>query len=341
MSLQGFSFGVLGDRRRRTLSGRWLALALLAAVATVVPSGCRKKNDAVEAVDTAGKKAPVVGRKSRDPAKAVDAPRAATPSVAPGLRPQPPAMGASPPPSAVAAPSSVTPSSVAPSSVAPSSAPAAAALAAVPAGMPPSAIVPAEAPLRPGRGAAAAETDAALRPSRGAPSAEAAPEAPRLGGETPEAAPPARPLAAPPPGSGEPALDVTGYLSVGDLERVLGAKANLRRADLLGTQASPGYNFLYFNKGKGDDFGVSVQVWRDSNPAESRTRFATMKNTYSNVAPTNKVADQGFRSFFGGVVTLVFADPRRPMVAAVSCSTKTCTADQMLELSRRVAERLH
>ena len=39
MSLQGFSFGVLGDRRRRTLSGRWLALALLAGCNTMSGMG--------------------------------------------------------------------------------------------------------------------------------------------------------------------------------------------------------------------------------------------------------------------------------------------------------------
>jgi hypothetical protein len=140
--------------------------------------------------------------------------------------------------------------------------------------------------------------------------------------------------------SGEPALDITGYLSVADLERVLGPKVKLRRGDLPGTPPSPTHNSAYYAPQKGDGFGVALQVWRDPNLAESRTRFNTMRNTYSNVAPTNKIAEQGFRAFFGGVVTLVFADPRRPLVAAVSCSTKVCTADHLIELSKRVAERL-
>lgn len=140
--------------------------------------------------------------------------------------------------------------------------------------------------------------------------------------------------------TGEPALDITGYLSSVDITRVLGDKAKLRRSELPGSKPSPTYNVLYFQPEKGDQFGLAVQVWRDSNLAESRTRFNTMRNTYSNVAPTNKVTDQGFRAFFGGVVSLVFADQRRPLVVAVNCSTKTCTADQLIELSNRVNERL-
>jgi hypothetical protein len=36
----------------------------------------------------------------------------------------------------------------------------------------------------------------------------------------------------------------------------------------------------------------------------------------------------------------VFADPRRPIVAAVTCSQKLCDADSLIALSQRVAERL-
>jgi len=154
--------------------------------------------------------------------------------------------------------------------------------------------------------------------------------------------PPAEVPAPPPPRgeSGEAALDISGYISQADLERVLGAKVKLHRSDLAGVAAAAGYNTLYYQPEKGAEFGVGVQVWRDPGLAESRTRFNTMRNTYSNVAPTNKVTEQGFRSFFGSVVTLVFADPRRPLVAAVTCSTKFCNADALIELSRRVAERL-
>ncbi len=140
--------------------------------------------------------------------------------------------------------------------------------------------------------------------------------------------------------AGEPPLDITGYLSAVDVARVLGDKAKLRRGDLPGALPSPVYNATYFQPDKGDHFGLAVQVWRDSNLAESRTRFNTMRNTYSDVAPTNKVTDQGFRAFFGGVVSLVFADPRRPLVVAVNCSTKVCTADQLIEIANRVNERL-
>lgn len=141
--------------------------------------------------------------------------------------------------------------------------------------------------------------------------------------------------------SGEPVLDVNGYIGVSDLEFVLGGKAKFRRSDLVGTPAGPGYNALYYVPQKGDQFGVSVQIWQDNSVTDARARFNTMRNTWSNVAPTNRITEQGFRAHFEGVVTLVFADPRRPIVAAVSCSAKICTGDQLAALAGRVAERLH
>jgi hypothetical protein len=154
----------------------------------------------------------------------------------------------------------------------------------------------------------------------------------------------APPVEAPVPArdtSGEPVLDVNGYIGVSDLEFVLGGKAKFRRSDLVGTPAGPGYNALYYVPQKGDQFGVSVQIWQDNSVTDARARFNTMRNTWSNVAPTNRITEQGFRAHFEGVVTLVFADPRRPIVAAVSCSAKICTGDQLAALAGRVAERLH
>jgi hypothetical protein len=136
-------------------------------------------------------------------------------------------------------------------------------------------------------------------------------------------------------------LDVNGYIGVSDLEFVLGGKAKFRRSDLVGTPAGTGYNALYYVPQKGDQFGVAVQIWQDNSVTDARARFNTMRNTWSNVAPTNRITEQGFRAHFEGVVTLVFADPRRPIVAAVSCSAKICTGDQLAALAGRVAERLH
>ncbi|MCO4760616.1 MAG: hypothetical protein KC502_03885 [Myxococcales bacterium] len=137
-----------------------------------------------------------------------------------------------------------------------------------------------------------------------------------------------------------PTLDITGYLSSGDLERVFKKKWKFELEDLAGIKPDKGYNALYFTQGKRRKFGVSVQVWRDLNLIDSRTRFNTMKNTYTDVVATKKVAEQGFRAYYGGIVTLVFVDPRRPLLAAVSCSTRICNADALIELSRRVKERL-
>lgn len=328
-------------RPQAWLASRRRLMALAVALAAVaMPAGCKKKGDPVEAVTTGS--APVVKRKARDAGAAA---ATALPSEATRMRApagDAPAIPGAPVGDAAAivpapAPEAVTPEALANPVVAPSADPPAGALARGPAGEAP----PELALAAPSRGGA----DSPL----GSAAPEAAPPTGALRPAEDRLAPEPAPVAAlePPPSerpgamdSGEPALDITGYLSAVDITRVLGDKAKLRRGELPGAKPSPTYNVLYFQPEKGDQFGLAVQVWRDSNLAESRTRFNTMRNTYSNVAPTNKVTDQGFRAFFGGVVSLVFADQRRPLVVAVNCSTKTCTADQLIELSNRVNERL-
>lgn len=197
------------------------------------------------------------------------------------------------------------------------------------------AAVPAEDP-------AAAEADARKAAEEAA--RKAAEEAAK---QAAEAAPPAAPEVATPTPSlrgesapVEPALDITGFLSLADLEHVVGKKIRFRRGDLPGISPNKSYNVLYYEPQKGDDFGVSVQVWRDLNLIDSRTRYNTLKNTATNVVATSTVGDQGFRSYFGKVVTLTFADARQPLVASVSCSTRFCKAKELIELARRVAERM-
>lgn len=341
-----------------TLNFRRLLLVMMLLL-PLAAGGCKKKDAAVEGV-TAGAKPPVVKRKAKDGEPAKGEPTKADAAKVEGGRPAPvaaaapTAVAAPAPPAAVAMAAAATPAAgpaaaaAAPAAAAPAAAPPAAAPAAGPAAD------PAAAGARPTRvgpnplGGADPQAAAPTPPDRPGVVPEPAPKVPdRLAAEVPTPAPAAEPAPAPPPAlapaarePGEPPLDITGYLSAADIERVLGNKAKLRRSDLPGTAPSPSYNVIYFGPDKGDGFGVALQVWRDSNLAESRTRFNTMRNTYSNVAPTNKVAEQGFRAFFNGVVTLVFANARRPMVAAVSCSTKTCTADQLIELAHRASERL-
>jgi hypothetical protein len=323
-----------------------IGVALVAAL-TVIP-GCKKKDDkaALEAVETGGKKPPVVHRKAKDAgAEAADKlgdkpgadklaagagatrPPIAKPVVSPGAAPTPGPAGspvvALQPGAAVPAAPVVNPGDV------PAAAPGAAAAPEAKAATAEAAAEKAEAVADKGAGDKASERPGGV--IRGD----------RKGPEVPVAAPEAPPAPVPVAhDAGEPPLDVSGYISAMDLELVLGTKQKFRRADLPGVPATSAYNALYYQPEKGDQFGVSVQVWRDGNLAESRTRFNTMRNTYSNVAPTNKVTEQGFRSFYSGVVTVVFADPRRPIVAAVACATKLCNADQLLHLARNVSERL-
>ncbi|MSQ81611.1 MAG: hypothetical protein EXR77_01670 [Myxococcales bacterium] len=337
--------GVLGPKSAMLfgfrMTVRLVAGCALVAFCTAAPA-CKKKDSAGVQADGASAKPPVVKRKSKEQAAvgpqaargawaepapvaatasvderaaaAVPVPLAPTAAVAPmpDLPPPPPslAMGGATPNDPSALPG--RPARVGPNPL--GGADPGAAAAPVPPDRPQIVLEPA-----PPAGAAAAPVPVIVAASPVA----AAPES--LGGPREHA---------------EPALDITGYLSAADVERVVGNKAKLRRQDLPGTAPSATYNAIYFGPEKGDGFGVALQVWRDANLAESRTRFNTMRNTYSNVAPTNKVAEQGFRAYFNGVVTLVFANVRRPMVASVSCSTKVCTADQLIEFAHRASERL-
>ena len=349
------------------------ALAIVLATLTLA-IGCKKSGkDAA----MAAKKPPVVhARKGGDGAKpgepgaaaagdkrATGAPEAPTPATAAAAAAKAaPAAGAAPAVAAAAQAPAVAPSAVAPSAVAP------------PAVAPPPVVPVPVVPVPLGRAKTAEPTVKEVGGKTAEPPKPAAPEAAKAAAVKGDAAKPdaarpepvrpeplrveppkvdaARPPRAEeppaPPGTvvvhatpAEPPLDVNGYIFVDDLAKVVGTRQKFHRAELTGVTPSPNYNALFFAAEKFDLFGFAVQVWRDPNLAESRTRFNTMKNSYSNVTPTNKVTDMGFRAFYGAVVTLVFVDPRRPLVAAVSCSTKLCSGDQMIELARRVAERLH
>lgn len=308
-----------------------LPLATLVLLAGFAVASCSKKPEAaVEAVETGAKKPPVVSRKSKS-APAVAAAESPTATAA-GVRGRPPAAVAA----AVAAPVAVTPTAAPVPALRPQ-----------PGAAPPAAVAPA-----PGAGAVAAAQPAA---ALAAPAPAAVPPAAAPAAAEAEPAPAAipapagralgvpRPLDRPQPTSAEaePGLDVNGYISTADLEFVLGPKQKFRRTDLLGSQPAKNYNALYYAPQTGDQFGVSVQVWQDATVADSRVRFNSMRNSWSNVAPTNRITEGGFRAHFEGVVTMVFADPRRPLIAAVSCSTKICTGDQLAQLSQRVFERLH
>lgn len=341
--------------------GRHFLLAMSALVLLLAPLGCKKSTDGVDA-----KKPPIV--KAKKPGKGVDLAGAATPSAGKGddkiagkavRQPEgatptagtPPAVpapqrgrppepgkpaeagkaGAMPHSTVVTNPMQPPPVlAKAPEPVKPPEPPKEIILATPPPGKELAKPAHAEAPKR-------AETPKRAEAPADAEKIAKADDAPR----------PIVPQVANPDGTvtvraapTEPPLDINGYLSRADVEKVLGPKQKFLRADLVGVNPSPNYNSVFFATEKTDLFGVAVQVWRDPNLAESRTRFNTMKNSYSNVAPTTKVTDMGFRSYYGNVVTLVFVDPRRPLLAGVSCSTKLCTADQLIELARRVAERL-
>ena len=305
--------------------GSLLALARLSVALVLVlgASGCKK------APPADAKKPPIVkAKKPGADVKGADDPKAkgdaaAKPTVVPGVVSQRPA-------GAPEAPTPTVPPAVAP-------APAAAPVVPIPvgrAGRPVAEIVAKADPAKPDAAKAElAKPDAA----KAEPAKPAHPEAPAKADE-PALPPGAVTVHATPT---EPPLDVNGYIIAADLPKVLGTKQKFHRTELVGINPSANYNAMFYAADKQDLFGVSVQVWRDPNLAESRTRFNTMKNSYSNVTPTNKVTDMGFRSYYGNVVTLVFVDPRRPLLAAISCSTKVCSGDQMIELARRVAERLH
>ena len=306
-----------------------LGLAFVLGAAT----GCKKSIDTAQA----GKKPPIVkAKKPGADAKAGDEAKGQEPAMAPGA----PLAGAprAAPPRPIGAPEAPTPAAAPPAATPP------AAVAPPPPAPAPAPVVP--VPVGRGKPAEVIAKAEAAKPeaARAEPGKPARPE-PEARPPAPEAKPEAPPL---PPGAVtvhatpmEAPLDVNGYIIAADLPKVLGTKQKFHRTELAGINPTPNYNAMFYAAEKQDVFGVSVQVWRDPNLAESRTRFNTMKNSYSNVTQTNKITDMGFRSFYGNVVTLVFVDPRRPLLAAVSCSTKVCGGDQMIELARRVAERLH
>jgi len=141
--------------------------------------------------------------------------------------------------------------------------------------------------------------------------------------------------ATPAPATPVNALKIARYVSISDVKEIT-AKPDLRAAGaLVGIAPSARYNSVVF-VGNKDAFGAAVQVWKEVTQRAADRRFRNMKRDYPNVQDTGAVSTKGFFSSFGDLMTLVFFEPFKRTIVAVTCSTEVCTQESLLALAKRV-----
>lgn len=138
---------------------------------------------------------------------------------------------------------------------------------------------------------------------------------------------------------GGPPMVVTGLLSMADVKTVTKTRTRLDRTTLPGIPVHAGYNNIFFRARRWEQFGVSVQVWKEANGRDARWRYDQMVASYPNVTENESVTKKSFFSYWGEVYHLVFLLEDVNATIGVSCGRKICDPEQLLELATRVRDR--
>jgi len=110
---------------------------------------------------------------------------------------------------------------------------------------------------------------------------------------------------------------------------------------LQGIAIVPGYGSVLYAMQEGTAFGVALQAWQDSSKRETDDRYRRMRLQYPNAEDvTVMMPAKGFYSYFDKLQTLVWLEPTKRMVVAVTCGDTVCNQDQLVRLAKSARERL-
>jgi len=130
-----------------------------------------------------------------------------------------------------------------------------------------------------------------------------------------------------------PPLDVARFLSLSKVRSITGSQTLSTVGALSGIDPSPHYNSLYFAPPRRADFGVAIQVWRETTRRDANERFRRMRRDYPNAEDTSAVTPKGLFSYWGDMMTLAFLDFSKKTIVAITCSQKICDQQELYKLA--------
>jgi hypothetical protein len=141
--------------------------------------------------------------------------------------------------------------------------------------------------------------------------------------------------------AGKDALDLNGALTSNLIKQSTGYSAALRPAPLQGIEPSADYNVAHMQPGSRQNFGVSIQVWREPNPGAQSRRFNDLLRQYPDAKRGRALGDSSFTASWEGLRYLIWLDRKKHYLAAVTCDSRICANDdKAAALARKLSERL-
>jgi hypothetical protein len=138
-----------------------------------------------------------------------------------------------------------------------------------------------------------------------------------------------------------PPLAISNGLHAKELTQLTGK--TFREVSLAGQEPSPNYNVIRFNQDS-KHYGVSVQVWQETQLRDTRARYENMKTSYPNVSVTGNVTSDTFFAHWGSnkkkLYYLVFMELKKRKVISVTADSTSLEPNQLFVIATRVRDRL-
>jgi len=123
---------------------------------------------------------------------------------------------------------------------------------------------------------------------------------------------------------------------VADLNEYLEVKGWISYGAVPGMVPSEGFNSVIYRK-PGESAFVSLLAWDFEQYAQALERWNELYATWPNAKEQDKLFTKlTFFSYRNQVSSLVFLEPDRSMVLAVSCHTQVCDDTKLLNIARSV-----
>ncbi len=136
-------------------------------------------------------------------------------------------------------------------------------------------------------------------------------------------------------------LDIGNPITRADVKDATGYRGILRPGELIGIEPDANYNATRLKPNSRDRFGVSLQVWRETNPGAQSRRFNDLLRQYPASQRNRDIGDSAFLASWGGLNYVVWLNRKSRFIAVIACSDDICQDGKAaMALAQRVDPRI-
>ncbi len=136
-------------------------------------------------------------------------------------------------------------------------------------------------------------------------------------------------------------LNLKNVLTRNLIKQATQYKHAMRPAPLPGIAPSENYNVIRLQPGRRDNYGVSIQVWKETAAGPQSRRFNELLRQYPQAKRERIVGDSAFVSTWQSVQQTVWLDRKKKTIAVLTCDKAICSNETKNKaLAKKVAEGL-